>query len=52
MDYRYIKSFSKRTKLGKAAYERVAQRWQEFGFSGQAPAISIFEDEKFPENIE
>ena len=52
MDYRYIKTFSKRTKLAKAAYERVAQRWQEFGFSGQAPVISIFEDEKFPENME
>jgi 4-hydroxy-3-polyprenylbenzoate decarboxylase len=52
MEYKHIKSFSRRTKLSKAAYENVAQRWQELGFSGQAPAMSIFEDEKFPESIE
>jgi 4-hydroxy-3-polyprenylbenzoate decarboxylase len=52
MEYKHIKSFSRRTKLSKAAYENVAQRWQELGFSGQAPAMNIFEDEKFPESIE
>jgi 4-hydroxy-3-polyprenylbenzoate decarboxylase len=52
MEYKHIKSFSRRTKLSKAAYENVSQRWQEFGFSGEAPAMSIFEDEKFPESIE
>jgi 4-hydroxy-3-polyprenylbenzoate decarboxylase len=52
MDYRHIKSFSRRTKLSKAAYDNVVQRWQEFGFSGQAPAMSIFEDETFPESID
>ena len=43
MDYRHIKTFSKRTKLSKAAYENVVARWQEFG-SRAAPAISVFED--------
>ena len=52
MDYKFIKTFSRRTKLSKAAYDNVAQRWQELGFSGQAPAMSIFEDEKFPESID
>src|SRR5215813_433392 len=46
MDYRYYKSFSKRTKLSKDAYERVVGRWQELGLTGEPPAITIFEDEK------
>jgi hypothetical protein len=46
MDYKFIKSFSKRTKLDKATYEQVAKRWNEFGFKGKAPEISVFEDEK------
>ncbi len=36
MDYRHIKTFSKRTKLSKATYEQVVARWSELGFSGQA----------------
>jgi UbiD family decarboxylase len=52
MDYRYIKAFSKRTKLSKAAYDNVVNRWQEFGLSGKAPAVSVFEEEQFPERIE
>ena len=45
MDYKFIKSFSKRTKLDKAMYQQVAKRWNEFGFKGSAPEISVFEDE-------
>ena len=52
MDYKYIKSFSKRTKLSRAAYEQVAKRWNEFGFAGSAPEISVFEDDKFPPHME
>ena len=37
MDYRYIKTFSKRTKLSQEAYENVVARWQELGFAGKAP---------------
>lgn len=51
MEYRYIKTFSKRTKLSKAAYENVVARWKELGFSGTAPTISIFEEDAFPEKI-
>ncbi len=37
MDYRFIKTFSKRTKLSKEAYENVVARWQELGLSGTPP---------------
>jgi 3-polyprenyl-4-hydroxybenzoate decarboxylase len=45
MEYKFIKSFSKRTKLSKDAYEKVVGRWQELGLSGAPPVVSIFEDE-------
>jgi UbiD family decarboxylase len=51
MDYKFIKTFSKRTKLSKDAYDKVVGRWQELGLSGKPPEISVFEDEKFPESI-
>jgi hypothetical protein len=44
MDYRFIKSFSPRTKLDKATYQQVVSRWQELGLSGRPPEISVFED--------
>jgi len=51
MDYRFYKTFSKRTKLSKDAYEKVVGRWQELGLSGEPPAITIFEDEKSPGSV-
>jgi UbiD family decarboxylase len=51
MDYKFIKSFSRRTKLSRSAYETVVRRWQELGLSGTPPAISIFEEETYPERI-
>ncbi len=51
MDYRFIKTFSKRTKLSKDAYENVVARWQELGLSGTPPVISVFEEEKLPESV-
>jgi 4-hydroxy-3-polyprenylbenzoate decarboxylase len=51
MEYKHIKSFSKRTKLSKDAYEGVVKRWQELGFSGEAPVITIFEEDKFLDRI-
>jgi hypothetical protein len=44
MDYKFIKTFSPRTKLDKKTYDRVASRWNELGFSGKAPVINVFED--------
>lgn len=43
MDHRYLKTFSKRAKLRKETYERVAGRWKELGFAGKAPEIFTFE---------
>jgi UbiD family decarboxylase len=44
MDYRYIKNFSKRTKLSQPMYEQVVARWSELGFTGKPPVVSVFED--------
>jgi 4-hydroxy-3-polyprenylbenzoate decarboxylase len=51
MDYRYIKSFSKRAKLSRAAYDGVVARWRELGFAGEAPKVTAFEDSDFPETL-
>src|SRR6516164_1922750 len=45
MDYRHYKTFSKRTKLDKAAYDNVVARWLELGLPGQPPVVTSFEDE-------
>jgi hypothetical protein len=52
MDFRYIKSFSNRTKLSKAAYDNVAARWTELGFEGKAPKVTVFEENPFVERLE
>jgi UbiD family decarboxylase len=44
MDYRYIKTFSKRTKLDQKTFEQVVGRWKELGIDGKPPTISVFED--------
>ena len=44
MDFRFIKTFSKRTKLSKPAYDQVVARWGELGLAGTPPAVSVFED--------
>jgi 4-hydroxy-3-polyprenylbenzoate decarboxylase len=51
MDYRFIKTFSKRTKLSKSAYDNVVARWQELGLSGTPPVITVFEDETSPAGV-
>ncbi len=51
MDYRFIKSFSKRAKLSKASYDSVAARWRELGFEGEAPKVTVFEDGDFPQRL-
>jgi len=44
MDYRYIKTFSKRSKLSKSTYEGVVARWSELGLDGEPPKVTAFED--------
>src|SRR6266566_4321568 len=51
MDYRFIQSFSKRTKLSRATYEKVIARWHELGLSGKPPTILVFEDSKSLDNV-
>src|SRR5256885_6436701 len=41
MEYRFIKTFSKRTKLSKDAYENVVARWQELGLSGDRKSTRL-----------
>lgn len=45
-DYRNLHDFPARTLLRKSVYEQVAARWQEYGFSGPVPEISVFEPQE------
>jgi UbiD family decarboxylase len=42
-DYRYLKTFSKRSMLRKSVYDRVAARWKELGLPGNVPTVGAFE---------
>jgi len=37
MDFRYIKSFSRRTKLSKDAYDKVVARWKSLASPAKPP---------------
>jgi len=61
MEHRYLKSFSKRTRLRQDVYERLKSRWSSLGLKGKPPEIRIFETfeshseaphGKLPEGIE
>jgi UbiD family decarboxylase len=39
MEHRYIKQFSKRTKVRRSVYDSVSARWAELGFTGTAPSL-------------
>src|SRR5205814_384087 len=43
MEYRYIKSFAKRTNMSQPHYDRVVSRWAELGFEDKPPLITVFE---------
>ena len=43
-EYKYIKTFSRRSLLKKEVYESVCTRWRELGFEGEPPRISNFEN--------
>jgi len=40
--HRYIEQFPKSTALRRSTYDRVASRWHELGFSGEAPKLQSF----------
>ncbi|MBI2494671.1 MAG: UbiD family decarboxylase [Candidatus Rokubacteria bacterium] len=44
MEHRYLKQFSKRTKLRRSTYEAVAAKWQRLGLPGTPPTLWALED--------
>ena len=44
MEHRYIKQFSRRTKVRRSVYESVAKRWGKLGFTGTPPRLWALED--------
>lgn len=44
--YRYRQDAPVRTLLRRSTYDRVANRWRELGFSGHAPSLGEFYDER------
>jgi UbiD family decarboxylase len=44
MEHRYLKQFSKRTKVRRSVYEQVAARWDRLGFPGRPPRLWALED--------
>jgi 4-hydroxy-3-polyprenylbenzoate decarboxylase len=44
MEHRYLKQFSKRTKVRRSVYEQVAARWGRLGFADPPPRLWALED--------
>ncbi len=44
MEHRYLKQFSRRTKVRRATYEQVAARWRQLGFAGEPPRLWALEN--------
>ena len=44
MEHRYLKSFSKRTKIRRSVYEAVTAKWQRLGFKATPPKLWALED--------
>ena len=44
MEHRYIREFSKRTKVRRSVYESVAARWEHLGFAGAPPKLWSLQD--------
>jgi 4-hydroxy-3-polyprenylbenzoate decarboxylase len=44
MEHKYIKQFSKRTKVRRSVYDSVVKRWSELGFDGTPPKLWALED--------
>ncbi len=42
--HKYIKQFSKRSRLSRKVYEKLVSEWDEFGFKFPAPRITNFEE--------
>jgi 4-hydroxy-3-polyprenylbenzoate decarboxylase len=44
MEHRYLKSFSRRTKIRRSVYEAIAAKWQRLGLAGTPPKLWALED--------
>ena len=44
MEHRYLKQFSKRSRLREEMYAQVSEKWSRFGLPDKPPIISTFED--------
>ena len=44
MEHRYLKSFSRRTKIRRPVYEAIAAKWQRLGLAGTPPKLWALED--------
>ncbi|MEK7878509.1 MAG: UbiD family decarboxylase, partial [candidate division NC10 bacterium] len=44
MEHRYLKQFSKRTKLRRSVYEKVAANWGRLGLPGAPPRLWALEE--------
>jgi 4-hydroxy-3-polyprenylbenzoate decarboxylase len=42
-EHKYLKVFSKRTRLTKTTYDNVQKRWANYGFSFAMPTLDAFE---------
>jgi 4-hydroxy-3-polyprenylbenzoate decarboxylase len=43
-EHKYLKVFSPRTRLRKEIYDRLVERWPEFGFDNPPPRLTHFEE--------
>ena len=44
MEHRYLKQFSKRTKIRRSVYDQVAAKWTRLGFTGAPPKLWALEE--------
>ena len=43
-EHKFIKVFSRRNRVRKEVYDRMAARWKEFGLDGEPPRLMTFEE--------
>jgi 4-hydroxy-3-polyprenylbenzoate decarboxylase len=44
MEHKYLKQFSKRTKVSRTTYESVSRRWSQLGLPGSPPRLWATEE--------
>jgi 4-hydroxy-3-polyprenylbenzoate decarboxylase len=44
MEHKYIKQFSRRTKIRRSVYDTMVQRWSSLGLEGRPPKLWALED--------